>query len=230
MTPDMAFEGLIVSHDDKVLGTMNRLLGQLSISTNICLNAPRALDYLSKGNTDLLIIDCEDDDGPELLSNFWKTRVRKKPTVVAVSPSNAGYVRAQLILQKPIVEESAAKSLKTAYSHMLHDYRAHARYAVMTSVSARIDMTRVATLTVIDIAEGGVGISSKEQLPVGSRLQFRLRLPATSREILLESRVLWGREYGRYGCEFLSMPPVDRDILREWLRNKVRIKKPLVDL
>lgn len=60
MTSDMAFECLLISRDSSVVCTMNRLLGNLSISTNLCLRSSTALDQLSEG-TDLIIVDWEDD-------------------------------------------------------------------------------------------------------------------------------------------------------------------------
>ena len=61
MTSDMAFECLLVSRDPGVVYVMNRLLNNLSISTNVCLSSSRAFDQLSGGSTDLVIVDWEDD-------------------------------------------------------------------------------------------------------------------------------------------------------------------------
>jgi hypothetical protein len=44
----------------------------------------------------------------------------------------------------------------------------------------------------------------------------------------MQVRVLWARDYGAAGCEFLRIPPVDSDILRDWLKGKSQIKKPLI--
>ena len=42
--------------------------------------------------------------------------------------------------------------------------------------------------------------------------------------------MLWIREYGRAGCEFVRIPPVDATVLNEWLKSRIRVKKPLVDV
>lgn len=83
------------------------------------------------------------------------------------------------------------------------------------------------SVTVTDIGDGGVGLSRKEKLVTGDVLSFRLRLPG-AREILVQVRVLWTREYGRAGCEFLRIPPVDLVILHDWLKAKCQVKKPLI--
>lgn len=38
MTPEMAFECLLVSSDSKLVNVMSRLLEELSVCTNLCLN------------------------------------------------------------------------------------------------------------------------------------------------------------------------------------------------
>jgi len=65
---------------------------------------------------------------------------------------------------------------------------------------------------------------------VGTVLRFRLQLPAAPREILVEARVLWAREYGRSGCEFVRVPPVDTMVLQDWLKGRIRVKKPLIEM
>src|SRR5580704_14166735 len=52
MTSDMAFECLLLSRDPSVVCTVNKLLENLSISTNIYLTASRVLDQLSEGSPD----------------------------------------------------------------------------------------------------------------------------------------------------------------------------------
>jgi hypothetical protein len=225
----MAFECLLVSRDPGVVCVMNKLLNNLSISTNICLSSSKAFDQLSEGSTDLVIVDWEDDSA-EFLTRVRKLNGWRKPTVVAVTPDAVPARGADLLLRKPVTNDSGAKSLKFAYSRMLHDHRRHTRYAVMSSVSATDDKNRFVDATVLDIGDGGVGLSTKQELTVGDKLSFRLRLPATDRAIYIQARVQWTRQYGAVGCEFLRIPPVDLDILHDWLTSKNQIKKPLVHI
>jgi hypothetical protein len=73
-----------------------------------------------------------------------------------------------------------------------------------------------------------VGLSSKEEFAIGDMLSFHLLLPGTERPIYIEARVQWARNYGAAGCEYLRIPPVDLNILHDWLKSKPQIKKPLV--
>lgn len=228
MTADMAFECLFVSRDTGLFRVIGRILRDLSISTSICFTPTKAFDLLERGGTDLIVLDWACEDSDELLRRVWKGGKWKTPTVVAVSTSDIAMPGAHIILKKPVTAETGTKSFKDAYSRMLVDYRRHARHALMLPVNATLDDAgRELPLTVTDIGDGGVGLSTKEKLVVGDVLSFRVSLPGTPREILLHVRILWTRDYGRAGCEFVRIPPVDLIILHDWLKAKSRVKKPL---
>jgi hypothetical protein len=227
MTPDNAFECLLVSRDPGVFSTMSRILRDLSISMEVCLSSAKACELLDKKSSDLIVIDWEGEDSSELLDKIWNGGMWKIPTVVAISTLDCRVPGAHMLLKKPLTIESGARSLRSAYCRMLMDYRQHARFALMIPLMAERANGRSIPITVVDIGDGGVGLSTKENLNVGESLSFRLQLPHAHRDILIEVRVLWTREYGRVGCEFLRIPPVDLTILLEWLKGKSQIKKPL---
>ncbi len=226
MTSDLAFECLLVSRDPNVVCIMSRLLGKLSISTNLCLSSSRAFDQVADNSTDLMIVDWE-YDSPDLLHNIRKSGLWYKPTVVAVSSRECPILGAHILLRKPVTEVSGAVCLKAAYSKMLCDYRRHARYALMSFVQATDQNNRCVNITITDIGDGGVGISSKEEFSIGDVLSFRVLLPSAERAISIEARVQWTRNYGAVGCEYLRIPPVDLNILHGWLKGKTQIKRPV---
>jgi hypothetical protein len=231
MTADMAFECLLVSRNAEVVSLMNRTLGEFSISTNICLTPSKAFNLIAEGSTDLVVIDCEDDNASaELLHSIRNSGRWRKPTVVSISAMDHPMRGAHLALPKPVTPESAAKLLKVAYARMLQDHRRYARYALMISLVATAEDNRTVGMTITDIGSGGVGLSTKEELAIGDVLTFRVLLPSATRAIEIQSRVLWTREYGVAGCEFVCIPPVDLDILHDWLARKNPIKKPLIEL
>jgi hypothetical protein len=228
MTSDMAFECLFVSRDTSLFRTIGRILRDLSISTSICLTSSKAFDLLGRGSADLIVVDGEFEESTELLRQIWKGGKWRKPTIVAISASDSPVPGAHVMLKKPVTSETGTKCFKDAYSRMLIDYRRHVRHALMLPVLATTDDGREIPLVVTDIGDGGVGLSTKEQLVMGDILSFRIPLPETKREILLNVRVLWTREYARAGCEFVRIPPVDLMILHEWLKSKSQVKKPII--
>jgi hypothetical protein len=229
MTPDMAFECLLVSHDPGVVCVMNKLLDNLSIRTNLCLSSSKAVDQLLSGSADLIIVDWEDGTA-ELLQKIQLSSRWQKPTVVAVSEVKRHVPGAHMVVQKPITAESVTKSLKAAYSRMLYDHRRHSRFPLMTRVKVADVHGRAFEVTVTDIGDGGLGMSTRHEFAVGDVLSFHLLLPGTQRSVHIQARVQWTRQYGTVGCEFLRIPPVDLNILHDWLKSKSRIKKPVVEI
>jgi len=241
MTPEMAFECLLVSHDPAVFCTMNRILQDFSIHTNVCPNPSRFGDLLADGSTDLIVIDLESEHSSELLHQIFESGMRQKPTILAVSSMDCVIPGVHVILRKPVTPESGAKSLKVAYSRMLRDYRKHTRFALMAAVQATDNNNRILSVIVTNIGEGGVGLTtntnigeggvgptSKEKLTIGSIVSFRVPLPGLSSKIDIQARVLWTRQYGAAGCEFVRIPPSDLQVLHAWLESRYRFKKPLI--
>jgi len=228
MTPEMAFECVLVSRDPTVVGTLNRVLDELSISTRHCLTSSKALNVLREGSTDLVVIDCDENDCAAEILNEIPCGVRRQ-TVVAISSFDRRIAGTDFVLQKPMTPASGAQSFKLVYSRMLRDYRQHARYAVMIPVVARDGNDRLVPITITNIGDGGIGLSSQEEVSIGDVLSFRLPLPDASRAINIEARILWTRDYGISGGEFVRIPPLDLDILHAWLKSKCQIRKPLVE-
>jgi hypothetical protein len=228
MTPEMAFECLLVTPDPAVFSTMEGILQDFSIATKVCAYPSKASPLLNEGGTDLIVIDLEAENSSDFLHQLATGNLRYKPTVLGVSQADCIAPGVHVVLSKPITHESGLTSVKVAYSRMLRDYRKHTRFAVMTQVVATDDEHRAIPLTVTNIGEGGVGLATVETLRVGSLLSFRMRLPELKNEIFVQARVLWTRPYGAAGCEFVHLPPFDVQLLHAWLESKYRIKKPLI--
>ena len=229
MTPEMEFQCLLVSRDQEVVCTMNRLLRSLSITAELCLRSSNAIDQLSEGSTDLLIIDW-DEDSADLLRSIRESKRWKRLTTMAVCATDYPAPHAHVVVRKPVTDMSGIGPLKTAYSKMLRDHRLHARYALMVSLWATDQNNRALDVVVVDIGDGGMGLSTKGKVVVGDVLSMRVLLPGATRAIYIEARVRWTRQYGVAGCEYLRIPPVDLNILNDWIRSKSRVKQPLVAL
>jgi hypothetical protein len=230
MTPEMAFECLMVSHDPAVFSTVDQILKDLSIHTNVCLTPSRVASVLAEGGTDLVVIDLESSDSSEVMHEIFNSHVRQKPTVLGISATDCVVPGIHVMLRKPVTPESGIRSLKVAYSRMLQDYRKHTRFALMTPVLATDDKDRIFSVTVTNIGEGGVGITLDEKLPIGTILSFRVPLPGLKSEIHIQARLLWTRKYGVAGCQFVRVPPGDLQVLYGWLESRYRFKKPTVKL
>jgi len=224
----MAFECLLVSPDPAVFTTIDGILHDFSIAIKVCPYPARAAHLLAEGSTDLIVIDLEAENASEFLRQIAARTRTQKPTVLAVSGADCVAPGVHVILRKPVTHESGLTSLKAAYSRMVRDYRTHTRFAVMAPVAATGEDTRTVEVTVTNIGEGGVGLTSVETLRIGGTLSFRLKLPELKNEVSIQARVLWTRPYGAAGCEFVHIPTFDLQLLHAWLESRYRIKRPLI--
>jgi CheY-like chemotaxis protein len=230
MTPEMIFECLLVTPDPAVANTMGGILEDFSIETKACSRASKAARLLADEEEDvidLVVIDLEAQDSAELLEQIG-SRTRQKPTVLAVSGADGAAPGVHVILRKPVTRESGITSLKAAYSRMVHDYRKHTRFAVMTRSVAIDEENRNIAITVTNIGEGGVGLTCIETLRVGGLLSFQIQLPELQNRISVRARVLWTRPYGAAGCEFVNISSFNLQLLRAWLESRYRIRRPVI--
>ena len=230
MTPEVAFECLLVSGDAGLRYTMSEVFHNFSIVVENCITTSKACEVFPQRNPDLVAIDWDGDASSSLLHTIWSSPHRRKPTILGISGDARAIPGAHFILRKPVTSQSATESLKSAYQRMLLDYRLKARFAVMRRLNAQDGEGRNFTVMVTDIGEGGMGLTSKENLTVGDELSLALHLSETRQPIHIQARIIWTREYGTAGCDFLNLPPVDRDILRDWVKAKTQVKKPLISV
>jgi len=210
-----------------VFCTMDRILQDFSIRTNVCSNSSRVAGLLAEGNTDLIVIDLQSEDSSDVMHQICQSRTGQKPTVLAVSAMDCAIPGVHVVLRKPVTPESGAKSLKAAYSRMLQDYRKHTRFALMTTVLASDENNRTLSVIVTNIGEGGVGLTTKKKLAVGSIWSFRVPLPGLGSEVHIQARVLWTRSYGAAGCEFGTIAPGDLQVLHAWLESRLPVQEAL---
>lgn len=228
MTSEMAFECLFISSDPGLFRIVSAVLRDLSISVQICLHTAEAFDTLKCSNSDLVVIDWAGADSGELLQRIWRDKKSRKPTLVAISPDNSRIRGAHIVMRKPVSAESALRSFKAAYRRMVIDHRKNLRHALMLPISITTAAGHLISAVVTDLGDGGLGLCCREELVVGDMLPVQLQLPGTSRGILLHVRVVWTRELGRAGCEFVRILPVDLIILHDWLKSRSRVKRPRI--
>jgi hypothetical protein len=65
-----------------------------------------------------------------------------------------------------------------------------------------------------------VGLALDEKLPIGTILFFAVPLAGVKCEIHVQARLLWTREYGVAGCQFVRVPPGDLQVLYAWLESR----------
>jgi CheY-like chemotaxis protein len=228
MTSEMAFECLLVSADPSVNRTLSPMLRDLSITTNLCQDPASISFHMNERSTDLFVVDVDGPHGDEAIRQIRGAQRYHKPTIVAVSTSGQKVPAVDVHLRKPITRDSGIQSLRTAYSRMVRDFRKHTRSAIMQHTLAKDQSDMPVSIIVTNIGEGGVGLASHRKLAIGSQLSFETTLPGLDTKIHIRARVLWNRDYGAAGAEFVYLKPFHLHLLHAWLDSRYRLKKPLI--
>lgn len=230
MTPEMSFDCLLVSDDPAVVCTIDPILQELSICRSSCPDPGKAAGILGQVSTDLVIVDLDKEHSMDLVNRICSLQGQQKPTMVGVSATDRAVPGVHIVLRKPVTHESGLKSLRSAYSRMLQDFRKHTRFALMMSVMAVDESERRIPIIVTNIGQGGLGFTTKERVKTGEILMMQIPLPGLGREIHIRARIVWTRDYGASGCAFVHLAPFDSQLLNAWLESKYRIKKPLIPI
>lgn len=230
MTPEMEFESMLVSQDTKLCTTMYEVLRNFSIRVDHCPNSSSATDAIAKGAHDLVVIEWEENGSSDLVQRIWHLPKKPKPTILAISPDEHSFPGVHFKLRSPVTLESATSSIRAIYFRMLLEYRLNCRYPVMTQSNAQDENGRDFSVMITDIGDGGIGLRSKHKLDIGNALSLSMQLPGVFTTLHVHARVVRSSEDGAAECEMALIPPVDREVLRDWLKKRVRVKKPLIPL
>jgi hypothetical protein len=229
VTPELQFACLLVCSDPAIYSTLCRVLQSFSIAIDHSLPGHRSLREIDEGNHDLIVIDCQGETYADALQRFSSLTRKPTPTVVLIGEYQLHAGGSYIFLQKPVTDWSATEALKSAYSRMLLNHRWHARHALYERVEAHDDSGKTYQVVVTDIGEGGFGLRAIG-ISVGTRLFLRIHPKGLATAVDVEGRVIWTREYGVVGCEIVSMKSAHRELLRDWLNNHIRVRKPLISV
>jgi hypothetical protein len=231
MTQDMKFEALLVSPNFHILQGVLETFEDLSIDVDICTSPTRAVEVLTKRSVDLVVIDCDKDNGAaEVARTLGSSNGWRKTTIAALvdSPFAGKQITeagAHVLIQKPLTPNFRGDFRKLVYSRMVWEWRKQPRYAVRWLVAAKDANDKPVPVTMEDISRAGVGLSFVGRLDIADVLTFRVMLPGTNQIIQFQARILWTLRDNRAGAEFVKISTVDSDVLHEWLQSKHKVKK-----
>ncbi|HKB98612.1 MAG TPA: PilZ domain-containing protein [Terriglobales bacterium] len=228
MTPDMKFEGLLLSPDVQVLRGMSDIMEDLSIDIDVCMHPSRAVDVLGKRDLDLLVVDWKDDSSSDVVRTVRNGACRKT-TIAALVDRHIGgdlaiQAGAHAVIEKPLSGYSKYKFLTLVYSRMVAERRHSHRYAVQWLVAAKNQNDRPVALTMTDISETGIGLSSTAKVLVGDLLKLRVSLSGANQIIQFETRVVWTLPGNVAGAEFVNISVADSDVLHKWLQQQCHVE------
>ena len=219
----MSLTSILVCLDEEAARVLGRVLEELSIGVETCLDVNRAAMRMAQQRFDVAILDCEaHTDVATLLRDTRVSRINDSTLAVAIVHGQESIrelfsLGVNFVLYKPVSYDRALSTLRAARSVMRKDKRRASRAPVHTH--ATIDYANVERekATLIDIAHDGMSVQFGKKLPPTNKVYFQFVLPEQTSAVRLSGQVVWQDWNGRAGVQFVDVPKASRRLLDEFL-------------
>jgi CheY-like chemotaxis protein len=228
----MNLKSLLLCSDEKIVRVLRRTLGELDISVEHCASSEIALQHLTRGRYEAIIVDCAGPGAAEVLGVVRASPSNQRAVAVAILDPDTGLrsafeLGANFILYKPVTAERAKSSFRAARALMKKERRRNTRVPIQVPVqmSSRESGARFKVNT-IDLGEGGLAISLPKRSKPQGLWELTFMLPGSTEALEVNGEFAWEGSGTQVGMRFQDPSPAVVRQLREWLgRNSAEIEK-----
>lgn len=220
----MSLKSLLVCSDEKIVRVLRRVLGDLEIEVDLCLNAESALRKLTRQRFEAIIADLSDPGANDVLRCARSAPCNKQAVAVAIVEPAIGLkavfeIGAHFVLYKPVSSERAKSSFRAARALMKSERRRNARVAVQIPVVMRSpEAGSNIKVTTVDLSEGGMAVVLPRHKRASGRWRVAFTLPGTDKELEIAADLAWEGSKEQAGLRFSQPSPEVIFELREWLK------------
>ena len=221
----MAFRALLVSRDDQATEIVAPVLSSFGLAVQH-REPSDAVRLVTEQKFEAVLVDFDDPHtASAILEKISGARFQHNTATVALL-SDKGQVRrvfgagANFVLYKPVSDDEADSTLRSAIALILRERRNSYRVSVQVPVKLRVEgntgRMKVEGI-LLDFSETGMDVLSQQPLYASARLSARLMLPDFPSEIDLQGEVAWANPNGESGVRFLDLSDKLRAALRTWV-------------
>jgi CheY-like chemotaxis protein len=220
----MSLRALVLCSDDKILRVLRRVLSDLEISVEYCVDANSAVRKLTRQRFEAVVVDCHDEDmAAQVLASVRSAPCNKRSIAVAMidgqkAVRSAFALGAHFVLYKPISAERARTSFRAARALMKCERRRNVRVAMQIPVAlVRGNGADQRKMVTSDISLGGMSLKLSRRAQSIGPMRIKFTLPGTERSIECAAEVAWEGGGPQAGIRFVDVSPEQRDQLKIWL-------------
>ena len=220
----MSLQALVFCADEKVVRVLRRVLSELEIGMEQCLEAESAIHKLTRRRFEAVIVDCTDQRvASRVLRSARTAPCNKRAVAVAIVGGQTGLggafdLGAHFVLYQPLSPERAKTSFRAARALMKRERRRNARIAVETPVTIQVnDGAGQLRAVTTDLGEGGMAIQLAHRPKKLGLVAIQFSLPGTPDNMECTGEVAWENAGRQVGLRFVNLAPEMRDRLRAWL-------------
>jgi DNA-binding NarL/FixJ family response regulator len=220
----MSLNALVLCSDEKIVRVLRRVLSELEIGIQHCVEPDGAIRKLTRTRFEAVIVDSSDlKTATAVLKSARTAPCNKRAIAVAIMDGHTGLrtafdMGAHFVLYKPVSAERAKASFRAARALMKRERRRNSRVAVQIPVALRNSTTGSTRKAVThDFSEGGLAI----QLPKGQKetgpWNMTFTLPGSSQTFSVKGEAAWQNPSGQIGIRFTDLTVDLAHTLRVWL-------------
>jgi DNA-binding response OmpR family regulator len=220
----MRLQALLLTPDEKIERVLRRVLGDLEISVEYCVDTESALYKLTRDRFEAVIVDCDDGETASRVLKSVRSAARNKRAVAVALIDSQKRVRgafelgAHFVLYKPISAERAKTSFRAARALMKRERRRNTRIPieipVQLSFAGGAGDVKAKTS---DLGEGGIAVQVSQRLENGAVMNVHFILPDSEYRIEARAEIAWLNAGRSAGLRFTEIGPQARDKIKQWL-------------
>lgn len=225
----MGIRALIISPDAASLSVLADELQKVEVAPIACSTHLAALDLLWQERYDAVIVDCDAlANGMELVK-LVRQACGRTGVVLSLATGEAAMKKAfdcgaNLVLEKPVTAQNAARTLRAARGLMITDQRRYFRLPVEFDVrlhSEQGGQLLDATVKSTDVSVGGMALRVPQPLQPRLILEVSFKPAGMERRIHAEAEVAWSDARGSCGVRFLHLPLDERRVFEKWINTEL---------
>jgi len=219
----MSLNALVLCSDEKIVRVLRRVLSELEIGIQDCLEPDSAIRKLTRTRFEAVIVDSSDlKTATAVLKSARSAPCNKRAIAVAIMDGHTGLrtafdMGAHFVLYKPVSAERAKASFRAARALMKRERRRNSRVAVQIPVTLQNSAGNPRKAVTHDFSEGGLAI----QLPKGQKetgpWKLTFSLPGSSDVFSIKGEAAWQNPNGQIGIRFTDLTVDLAHTLRVWL-------------
>ncbi len=226
----MELTALLFWPEDRGAHLLERLLDDLSITTEWCQDPEDAASRLLLRRFDCVLVDCAHPQGTRLVADVTASADHKSAIKIcfldpAQSLAECFSQGGSLALYQPLALEHARNTLRVARALMRHEKRRTRRVGVAENIVMEINGERREAF-LADVSEGGMAMISTKSLARTERIRLLFALPNSNVIVNLTGEIVSRTAEGRYGIRFLDMSHHIRKALRDWILSRIHASRP----
>src|SRR5450432_3070879 len=221
----MTLKCLLFCSDDKIVRVLRRVLSDLEIAVEHCVDADSAIRKLTRQRFEAVIVDCTDERVASLvLRSARSAPCNKRAVAVAVVDGqkalrSAFELGAHFVLYKPVSSERAKASFRAARALMKCERRRNTRFPIQIPVTlVAADESGQQNTVSTDLSEGDMALQQFRRPKNATRVRVQFTLPGTETRIDCAGEFAWENAGRQSGVRFVDLSTQNREQLNTWLQ------------